>query len=114
MPEKVSEQEALRRLDGGLSAWALVEDQLYRCYETADWRVTLMTANAVGFLADAAHHHPRMVLNYRSVELFLTTYDAGGVTDLDFDLARKIEDTVHWQKASPDSSDAPGRDRLRG
>ena len=100
----IREEEARHWLDGTLRQWKVKEDQLYRRYDTANWRVTLMTANAIGFLAEAAYHHPRLVLNYRSVEVFLTTHDAGGLTLKDFELAQKIEETVLWplrEKGTP-------------
>ena len=96
MTKNINEEEARRRIERNLPKWELREEQLYRRFETANWRVTLMTANAIGFLAEAAYHHPRLVLNYRSVEICLTTHDAGGLTQKDFDLAQKIEETVRW------------------
>lgn len=105
MAGKIHHEEARRRIERDLPQWELRQDNLYRRYATADWRVTLMTANAIGFLAEAAYHHPRLVLNYRSVEVFLTTVDAGGLTRQDFDLAEKIEETVKWP---PSKAEAPG------
>lgn len=99
MEQTKSMEEVRRLLDETLQNWAVQEDQLYRRYDTANWRVTLMIANAVGFLAEAAYHHPRLILNYRSVEVFLTTHDAGGLTQKDFELAQKIEETVHWPRS---------------
>ena len=98
MQQTKSIEEVRRILDETLQNWAVQEDQLYRRYDTANWRVTLMIANAVGFLAEAAYHHPRLILNYRSVEVFLTTHDAGGLTQKDFELAQKIEETVLWPR----------------
>ena len=99
MEQTKSMEEVRRLLDETLQNWAVQEDQLYRRYDTANWRVTLMIANAVGFLAEAAYHHPRLILNYRSVEVFLTTHDAGGLTQKDIELAQKIEETVHWPRS---------------
>jgi 4a-hydroxytetrahydrobiopterin dehydratase len=45
----------------------------------------------VGFLAEAAGHHPDIDIRWRRVTLALTTHDAGGLTDKDFDLAAAIE-----------------------
>ena len=99
MEQTKSIEEVRRLLDETLQNWAVQENQLYRRYDTANWRVTLMIANAVGFLAEAAYHHPRLILNYRSVEVFLTTHDAGGLTQKDFELAQKIEETVLWPRS---------------
>ena len=98
MEQTKSMEEVRHLLEGNLKNWEVREDQLYRRYDTANWRVTLMTANAIGFLAEAAYHHPRLILNYRSVEVFLTTHDAGGLTQKDFDLAKIIEETILWPR----------------
>ncbi len=100
MVQTKSMEEVRSLLDETLQNWAVQEDQLYRRYDTANWRVTLMIANAIGFLAEAAYHHPRLILNYRSVEVFLTTHDAGGLTQKDFELAQKIEETVLWPRSN--------------
>lgn len=96
-----------------LQAWEWQSGQLYRRYQTANWRVTLLTANAIGFLAEAAYHHPQLVLNYRSIEVYLTTHDAGGITDKDFALAWQIEETLRWPGGKADVLDGPPTDWLR-
>ena len=61
------------------------------------WKGTLMVINAVGHLAEAAWHHPDLRASYAWVEVKLTTHSAKGVTDKDFELARKIEEVVCWR-----------------
>ena len=56
-----------------------------------------MVINAVGHLAEAAWHHPDLTASYAWVEVRLMTHDHKGVTDKDFQLARKIEEVVQWQ-----------------
>ena len=58
-----------------------------------------MVANAIGHLGEAAWHHPDLLVTFPRVEVRLTNHDAGGITDKDFELARKIEDLVQWQPA---------------
>ena len=93
---KISEEEARRRLVSELPSWGVRDGELHRQYRTANWRVTLLAANAIGFLAEAANHHPRLVLNYRSIDVFLHTHDAEGLTEKDLALGRQIEETVRW------------------
>jgi 4a-hydroxytetrahydrobiopterin dehydratase len=45
----------------------------------------------VAAAAEAANHHPDMLIQYRQVTLTLTSHDAGGLTDRDFRLARRID-----------------------
>ena len=47
--------------------------------------------NRVGELAEAADHHPDIFNSWATVRLSLTTHDVGGLTDRDFDLAKRID-----------------------
>jgi 4a-hydroxytetrahydrobiopterin dehydratase len=47
-----------------------------------------MTAAAL--IAEAKNHHPDWRNVYRTVEVRLSTHDAGGITELDFDLAQRM------------------------
>jgi len=47
--------------------------------------------NRVGQLAEAADHHPDIHNSWATVRLTLTTHDAGGLTDRDFELAKEID-----------------------
>ncbi len=110
---KFSEEEARRRLVSELPSWGVRDGELHRQYRTANWRVTLLAANAIGFLAEAANHHPRLVLNYRSIDVFLHTHDAGGLTEKDLALARQIEETVNWPPSEMQAFDRPPKYWLR-
>ena len=70
-----------------------------RNYKTDGWPTTLMLVNAIGFLAEAAYHHPDLAVTYARVTVKLNTHSAGGITDKDFDLARRIEDLALWRPA---------------
>lgn len=95
------------RLEDELPAWSLKNGCLNRVYSTGGWRVSLMVANAIGHLAELAWHHPDLVVTYPSVTVRLSTHDAGGITDLDFALAAKIEALVTWDPKS-EKSPLPG------
>jgi pterin-4a-carbinolamine dehydratase len=56
-----------------------------------------MVVNTVGHLAEAAWHHPDLTVSYGSVIVKLTTHSAKGITERDFELARKIEETIMWR-----------------
>ncbi|MEW8049701.1 MAG: 4a-hydroxytetrahydrobiopterin dehydratase [Candidatus Thiodiazotropha sp.] len=53
--------------------------------------------NTVGHLAEAAFHHPDLTVSYAFVIVKLVTHSAKGITDKDFELARKIEEVIMWQ-----------------
>ena len=87
----------------GLDGWYLDGGWLRRKYNTDGWPTTLMLVNAIGYLAEAAYHHPDLAVTWGKLWVKLTTHSAGGITDNDFALARKIEDTVLW-RPDPDSA----------
>ncbi len=62
-----------------------------------------MVINAVGHLAEAAWHHPDLTASYAFVIVKLTTHSHKGITDMDFTLAKKIEEFVQWQPGQEDS-----------
>lgn len=102
-----SGEEVRGWLSAHLPTWRLEKSYLVRVYKTRNWRVTMLTANAIAFLAEAADHHPELILNYPSVEVHLETHSAGGITDKDFELARKIEEAVLWRPGPGDALTGP-------
>lgn len=98
--EKVySPDEIEARLKSELPNWYLEDGWIKRKYRTQSWKGTLMVINTVGHLAEAAWHHPDITASYAWVEVRLMNHAARGVTDKDFQLAKKIEDVVSWQPA---------------
>ena len=92
-----TDAEVAARLARDLPHWSLDNGFICRRYKTAGWKGTLMVINAVGHLAEAAWHHPEIAASYAWVEVRLQNHSAKGITDKDFELARKIEDVVGWQ-----------------
>ena len=98
-----SEAEVADKIrDLGLDGWYLEDGWLRRKYNTDGWPTTLMLVNAVGYLAEAAYHHPDLAVTWGKLWVKLTTHSSGGITDKDFALARQIEDAVMW-RPDPDS-----------
>jgi 4a-hydroxytetrahydrobiopterin dehydratase len=83
----------------GLTAWYLEDGWLRRKFTTDGWPTTLMLVNAVGYLAEAAWHHPDLAVTWGKVWIKLKTHSAGGITDRDFALAQEIEKLVLWRPA---------------
>ena len=92
-----SEQEIKERLNSLLPHWRYDNGWLRRKYKTHSWKGTLMLINTVGHLSEAAWHHPDIAASYAWVEVKLMTHDAKGITDKDFELAKKIEEVVCWR-----------------
>ena len=77
---------------------ARLKSELPHWYLENGW-IRRMVINTVGHLAEAAWHHPDITASYAWVEVRLQNHAAKGITDKDFDLAKKIEEVVHWQPA---------------
>jgi len=85
------------RLKAELPAWWLEDGWIRRKVKTSGWKATLMVVNTVGHLAEAAWHHPDLLVSYAFVTIKLMTHDAKGITDKDFALAAKIESVLMWR-----------------
>ena len=80
-----------------LPGWSYTDKAIRRVYETDGWPITLMLVNALGFIAEAADHHPDLTVTYRRVAVALSTHSAGGITAKDLELARKFDETALWR-----------------
>jgi 4a-hydroxytetrahydrobiopterin dehydratase len=92
-----SDAEVEQRLKAELPHWYLEGGWIRRKYKTNSWKGTLMVINTIGHLAEAAWHHPDITASYAWVEVRLMNHAAKGITDKDFELAKKIEELVQWQ-----------------
>ncbi len=92
-----SEEEIESRLNDELPNWYYEAGWIRRKYKTSGWKGTLMVINTVGHLAEVAFHHPDLTASYAFVIVKLMNHAAKGVTDKDFELAKKIEEVVQWQ-----------------
>ena len=90
--------EIVNRL-ASLPGWRFVDGEIQRSYKTDGWPTTLMFANAIGYCAEGADHHPDLKVSWGKLVVALSTHSAGGVTDKDLDLARRIEDIARWHPA---------------
>ena len=81
-------QEAL----AGLPGWRFEEDQLKKTFEVKDFRAAISFIVRLAFYAEELNHHPDLHNVYNTIDIALTTHDAGNkVTAMDVTLARKIE-----------------------
>jgi 4a-hydroxytetrahydrobiopterin dehydratase len=93
----MAESDVKAWLEANLPRWKLEDGWIRRTYKTSGWKGTLMVINTIGHLAEAAWHHPDITASYAWVEVRLVTHSAKGITSKDLELARKIEEVVHWQ-----------------
>jgi 4a-hydroxytetrahydrobiopterin dehydratase len=74
----------------GLEDWRVLARCLRTTFATGSMATGVELAARVGAAADAADHHPDLLITYPRVHVLLTTHEAGGLTGRDVDLARAI------------------------
>ena len=91
MTTVLDEQEIEQRL-AGLAGWRREQDTIVRERKFADFAAAVAFVDRVAQLAEAANHHPDMLVHgYNGVRLTLSTHSAGGLTAADFELAAQID-----------------------
>ena len=74
----------------GLSGWGRDGDALSRQFELADFKDSVDFVNRLTPAAEEMNHHPDLEISWNKVTVRITTHSAGGLTENDFELARKI------------------------
>lgn len=89
MAQLLSESE-IRDRATTLTGWQVKGSQLQLHKKFADFLEAIAFVNKLVEPAEAAGHHPDISISYNKVSIVLTTHDAGGLTQKDFDLAKII------------------------
>ena len=74
--------------------WEYEDNSLTRTVEFDDFSAAIDFVNDVAEIAEEAQHHPDIDIRWCKVTLKLVTHDQGGVTDLDFEMASRIDTLV--------------------
>ena len=87
--ERIGAARALERLSG----WTAAEgrDAILKSFRFADFNQAFGFMTRVGLMAEKLDHHPEWSNVYAKVDIVLTTHDAGGVTELDVEMAKFID-----------------------
>ena len=72
--------------------WDREGDEIVRTYEFDDYLTGVDFAVDLAEIADEEFHHPELIIGFRSVEVRLTSHEAGGITDDDIRLAELFDD----------------------
>ena len=83
--------EQVRDALGGLPGWERDGEAIRASFQLPSFPDAVAFVVRVGFLAEAANHHPDLDVRWRTVHVVLTTHDSGGITDKDVDLAHAIQ-----------------------
>lgn len=93
----VLDGDALARALAELPGWEVREGWLRRTYKTPGWPHTMMLANTIAFIAEAAWHHPDVSLGYAQVTVKLQTHRVRAITLHDTTLAKRIDEVALWK-----------------
>ena len=81
---KIDADQARERLDK-LPGWSLDGAAVRRQFTFAGFPEAVAFVVRLGYTAEAADHHPDILINYKRVTLTYTTHSAGGLTEKDFE-----------------------------
>jgi 4a-hydroxytetrahydrobiopterin dehydratase len=85
---------------GGLTGWAGDTSAITRTVEAPSFPAGIRLVVEVAEAAEDADHHPDIDIRWRKVTFTLSTHSAGGVTDLDVALARRIDELAEAHRAA--------------
>jgi 4a-hydroxytetrahydrobiopterin dehydratase len=89
-PERLDDARISERL-AALPGWERQGDEIVKTFELPTFPEAIAFVTRIADRAEAANHHPDLDIRWRNVRVALSTHDAGGLSDLDFDLATEIE-----------------------
>lgn len=75
-----------------LPDWTIEDRKLHREFEFDSFIETFGWMSSVAIAAEALGHHPEWCNVYNRVSVDLTTHDVGGISNLDFELAKRMDD----------------------
>ena len=98
MVEKFSQNAieiALKELNKNSDkVWVIKEDKLHREFKFPDFVSAFGFMTKVAILSERSNHHPEWSNMYNKVSISLTTHEAGGISNRDFELADEISRLV--------------------
>ena len=89
MADRLSPEEIENRRPPG---WTREGDTLVKTFEFDDYLDGVSFAAEVGELAEAEFHHPKIVIEYETVDVQFTTHETGGITERDIEMAELVSD----------------------
>jgi len=89
--QKLSDSEVQTRLKR-TSGWSLVNGKLHRAFECKDFAAAFGKMTQVALVAESMNHHPEWFNVWNKVVVDLNTHSVQGISNLDFELAEKINE----------------------
>lgn len=90
---KLTESQILEKLKS-TEGWTYEENALHTTFEFENFKEAFSAMTRIAFEAERLAHHPDWSNVYKTLQISLSTHDAGGVTEKDFELAKVIDTLI--------------------
>lgn len=80
-------EHRLEELDG----WDLEDRAIVKRFKGSDFSASVELVNRIAPVANDLDHHPDLSISWDTVTVMITTHSEGGLTESDFELARRID-----------------------
>ncbi len=90
MAQRLQDTDIQKKMNT-IPGWEQRGTEITRQYRFSDFVAAMAFVNHVASLAEQMDHHPDILIQYNKVRLTLSTHASGGLTDLDFTLAHRID-----------------------
>jgi len=87
---RLDDQQIEQKL-GGLDGWQRSGDAISKRFELQDFKGSVDFVNRLLPEAEGMNHHPDLEISWNKVTVTVTTHSEGGLTDNDFELAKRID-----------------------
>ncbi len=94
MPKQKLSDQQIQQAIANLSGWTVVNAKLHKDFKFNNFVDAFAFMTKVAIVAEKMDHHPEWFNVYNRVTIDLTTHDAGGISSLDAELAKKIDTFV--------------------
>jgi 4a-hydroxytetrahydrobiopterin dehydratase len=87
---RLSDAEIDERL-GGLEGWQRSGEAIAKQFDNGDFKGSVDFVNRLTPEAEDMNHHPDLEISWKTVTVTISTHSEGGLTENDFELARRID-----------------------
>jgi 4a-hydroxytetrahydrobiopterin dehydratase len=90
---EISEDEFKKQFESvNTESWKEIDNSLQKTYQFSDFKEALNFINKVGDISESMNHHPEITNIYNKVTLKLKTHDKNQITDVNYQMAKKVDD----------------------